>query len=418
MTRLNVYAGPAGDKAMPHSRTLCTLMLSLVLLLVGTGSVFALPLQDRPTRLGPAALQAEPGWEQVNSNGFGDLDAGEVTALAVFNNYLYAGTHNAADGALILRSPDGVSWTAVIEPGFGIPHDTAPPAILDLTVYGTYLYASTGRGQDPAKIWRTSNGLYWLPVVNSGFSGADTVDISALAGYGGMLYAGTSDRIGGAQIWRSYTGDSNSWTQDSPASLVGEPAGVTGFAVFGGALYATVESDGPAQIWRTYGGSSGWAPVMSDGFGSHLTTLTGGMAVFGDYLYAGAGNSAVGAQLWRSLDGESWVPAATPGAAGGNNEAVESLFVFGSQLYASLRNAATGIEVWHSADGATWEQSNLDGFGDSDNAGTNRGNATTAFLSRLFVGTANTLEGGELWRLTPAVSPAQKVYLPTVQRLP
>jgi hypothetical protein len=350
--------------------------------------------------LAPATVLAEPGWQQVNGDGFGDADATEVTALAVFGSYLYAGTHNVTDRALILRSADGVSWNPVIDPGFGNAHDTAPLAILDLTVYDNYLYASTGRGDSAAKIFRTTNGVNWAPVVNSGFADPDNVDITALAGYGGRLYAGVTNLVDGVEIWRSFTGDSNSWTRDTPDSLVAALASVSGFAEFGGALYAAIESDGPAQIWRTFGG--GWAPVVSDGFGDPLTTLTGGLAVFGGYLYTGAGNTEEGVQLWRSSDGENWKPAPAPGASDANNEEIDGLAVFENHLYATLRNGVTGLEVWRSADGALWEQSNQDGFGDGNNTQTNTNNATADFLSRLFVGTANTASGGELWRLTPA----------------
>lgn len=391
------------------------LVVLLTLLSAGVVSVVAsTPVVGLAPRGGvPVAVLVEAGWEQVNNNGFGDVDAGEVSALAAFDGYLYAGTHNAPDRALILRSPDGETWNAVIDPGFGNAHDTAPPAILDLTVYGSYLYASTGRGDSAAKIFRTANGLNWAPVVNSGFADQDNVDITALAGYGGRIYAGVANLVDGVEIWRSFTGDSNSWEQQTPAPVIAAPARITGFAEFDGALYAAVESDGAVQIWRTYGGSCG--AVVNDGFGNEFTTLAGGMAVFGGYLYAGVGNTEDGPQLWRSNDGDNWQPTTAPGSADAgdaNNEEIESLFVFGGQLYASVRNAVTGIEVWHSADGMAWEQSNADGFGDSDNAGTNQSNATAEFLSRLFVGTENVVDGGELWRLTTASVPSYGLELP------
>ena len=95
-----------------------------------------------------------PGWQQVNSSGFGDPQVGEVSAVESFNSYIYAGTFNPInplpgqlyDGAQIFRSPDGVNWNAVTNPGFGNTHDIAPPAILDFTVFNNQLYASTGRG--------------------------------------------------------------------------------------------------------------------------------------------------------------------------------------------------------------------------------------------------------------------------------
>src|SRR3990172_8479387 len=123
------------------------------------------------------------------------------------------------------------------------------------------------------------------------------------------------------------------------------------------------------------------------------------MAVFGGYLYIGAGNSAVGAQLWRSNNGTSWAQAINPGFGDPNNQKVEMVFVFQNQLYVSVKNAVTGMEVWRSTDGALWEQANQDGFGDINNSGTNGSNATADFLSQLYVGTSNVVDGGELWRM-------------------
>jgi len=348
--------------------------------------------------------QAVSDWEQVNSNGFGDPGTGEVSALESFNGFLYAGTYNPIDpallydGAQIFRSPDGVTWTPVTQPGFGNSHDIAPPAILDFIVFNNQLYAGTGRG-NASQIWRTSNGTIWAPMDVTGFSDPDNVDITALAVYNGKIYAGVRNQVTGAQIWSSFTGDNNSWTQVAPDMPGTVPASVTGFAefAFDGGLYAAVESEeGPAQIWRSYGGP--WEVIVNDGFGDANTLLTGGIAEFGEYLYVGSGNTADGAQLWRTNDGMTWGQAIGPGFGGPNNQKVEAVFAFQNQLYVSVKNTVTGMEIWRSTDGVLWEQANLDGFGDSNNSGTNLNNATADFLSQLYVGTSNLVDGGELWR--------------------
>jgi hypothetical protein len=353
----------------------------------------------------------------VNSNGFGDPQELEVSALEAFNGYLYAGTQNLVapgpvpifDGGRIFRSPDGVTWTPVTQPGFSNPHDSAAPAILDFVVFGGRLYASTGRGGNPGQIWRASNGVSWAPMVSSGFGDPDIHDIASLAVYNGMVYAGASSQVSGARIFRSSSGDSNTWNPVTPAAPTMAGAGVTGFAVFDGALWATVESEAPVQIWRSSG--SAWTSVMSNGFGDSNTNTTGGMAVFGGYLYVGVGNTVNGAQLWRTNNGASWEPMITPGFGDPNNQKVEMVFVFQNQLYASVKNGVTGIELWRSADGTVWEQSNQDGFGDSNNSGTNWSNATADFQSHLYVGTSNVVDGGELWRMLQ-----QYTYLPLILR--
>src|SRR3990172_4464562 len=143
--------------------------------------------------------QAVPDWQQVNSNGFGNLQTGEVSALEAFNGYLFAGTHNAIEFARIYRSPEGLTWTPVSQPGFGITHDIAPPAILDLAVFKGRLYASTGRGDGPGQIWRALDGVNWAPMVIAGFYDPDTVDITAFVIYNNFLYAGATNLVSGAQ---------------------------------------------------------------------------------------------------------------------------------------------------------------------------------------------------------------------------
>jgi hypothetical protein len=349
-----------------------------------------------------------PGWQQVNTNGFGDPKELEVSALESFNGYLYAGTYNVVDplqlfdGARIFRTIDGVTWSPITQPGFQNPHDSAPPAILNFVVFGNRIYASTGRGGNPAQIWRASNGVSWAPMVTAGFGDPDLHDIAALAVYNNMIYAGASSQASGARIFSSSTGDSNTWNPMTSTAPTMPGAGVTGFAVFNGSLWASIESEAPVQIWRSSGGT--WTSVMNNGFGNSLTTSTGGMAVFGGYLYIGAGNTASGAQLWRTTDGASWTQAITPGFGDPNNQTVETVFVFQNQLYVSVKNAVTGMEVWRSADGTLWEQANPDGFGDSNNSTTNGSHATADFLSQLYVGTSNVVDGGELWRMLQQIT--------------
>jgi hypothetical protein len=234
-----------------------TINLLVILLLAGlAGAISCVPVARGAAIQGEAILpQVVPTWEQVNSNGFGDPQTREVAALEAFDGYLYAGSHNPVDpeplfdGAQIFRSQDGVTWSAVTQAGFGIAHDIAPPAILDFTVFGGRIYASTGRGDGPGQIWRAPDGVNWAPMVIHGFNDPDTVDIAALAEYNGMIYAGAMNTVSGAKIWRSYTGDSNTW---QPVAALPAPtmagAGVSGFAVYDGALWATVESEAPAQL--------------------------------------------------------------------------------------------------------------------------------------------------------------------------
>jgi len=402
-------------------------VLNTLLILLATGIAFGFATtsnvsgaQDRSVH---ELAQAVPAWHQVNSNGFGDPQTVEVTALEVFKGYLYAGTHHPVnpiltyDGAQIFRSPDGVAWTPVTQPGFHDPHDSKPPAILDLVVFNGYLYASTGRG-NAAQIWRSLDGVIWAPMVAAGFGDPDNVDITALAAYNNKIYAGVANSNTGAQIWRSSTGDNavGSWTKVAPGAGMAATR-ITGFAAFNSALYAALESTGSVQIWSSSSGDlNTWATSVNNGFGDSNNTSAGGMAVFGGYLYVGAGNSVDGARLYRTNNGTSWGQAITPGFGDPNNQKVETVFVFQNQLYVSVKNAVTGMELWRSPDGTLWERANQDGFGDSNNSGSNWSNATADFLSHLYVGTSNIVSGGELWRMVqPGVL---SVYIPLSRRSP
>jgi hypothetical protein len=261
-------------------------------------------------------------------------------------------------------------------------------------------------------------------MVIHGFGNQDTVDMTALIEYEGMLYDGARNLVGGAQVWRSLSGDSNTWTQ--VAGLQTGDASITGMAVFDQALYAAVDSEWVTQIWRSDGAA--WTAVVNNGFGYPLTTSTGGMTEFAGFLYVGGGDEGDGARLWRTDDGVSWEQVIDPGFGDPNNQKVEIVFVFENLLYAGVRNAQTGMELWRSADGAVWEQANPDGFGDSDNAGSNWSNAVAEFLGDLYVGTVNSVDGGELWRLpgqtppppppSPSPSPSPPPTSPTYLYLP
>jgi hypothetical protein len=60
-----------------------------------------------------------------------------------------------------------------------------------------------------------------------------------------------------------------------------------------------------------------------------------------------------------------------------------------------------------------WTQVNLDGFGDSNNLGGYHGNSMAILEDRLFYGTRNWANGGEVWKYSPY---PYRIYLPLVNR--
>lgn len=84
------------------------------------------------------------------------------------------------------------------------------------------------------------------------------------------------------------------------------------------------------------------------------------------------------------------------------------LFVFDGELYAVTANDVTGIEVWRSGDSTTWAQVSPDGFGDSNNYTPLWNSGVAVFRNRLYIGTWNSANDGEVWMML------HQVYLPLV----
>lgn len=341
------------------------------------------------------------GWQQVNTDGFGNSLTSGASALEVFRGQLYAGASNWDSGGQVWRMGKEGQWQPVSEPGFG--GGFANPALVDLAVFQGQLYAGTGWGGTPAQVWRSADGTYWQPVTTNGFGDGGNTVISNLAVFRGQLYAGTGGTSGSAQIWHSANGNSDSWNQVAPDGP-GSMGNVTSFAVYKGALYAAIESTaeggGPAQVWRSLNGGD-WTVVTADGFGDPRNVSTGGFADLGGYLYLGTRNDDTGAQIWRTADGLHWELVMGDGFGDLGNLKVEALLRYADPLYAATYNSQSGVQVWRSADGITWEQVIANGFDDSSNYATLWSNATVQYQGKLFIGTWNTTTGGEVWRFTP-----------------
>jgi hypothetical protein len=89
------------------------------------------------------------------------------------------------------------------------------------------------------------------------------------------------------------------------------------------------------------------------------------------------------------------------------DNAAASLLGSGEHLYACTDNYATGTEVWRSPDGVNWSQLITGGLGDSNSGSVGAG---AVFGGRLFLGTRNRANGGEIWTMV------HEVYLPQVLR--
>jgi hypothetical protein len=164
-----------------------------------------------------------------------------------------------------------------------------------------------------------------------------------------------------------------------------------------------------AELWCTDDGTT-WAPVFTDGLAANNANVSA-MAEFNGDFYIGLRNVTTGGELWRSSDGLSWTNVFIGGLGNPDNQRPYGLVSFEGSLYLVFSNLDTGAEVWRSADGMAWEQIIAGGWGDSNNYFADYfDKGATVFDNRLYIGTVNWANGGEVWMLL------RQVYLPLVLR--
>jgi hypothetical protein len=361
-------------------------------------------------------IGSTPSWKQVNIDGFGDPRNGGVFALAPFAGQLYAGTVNGDQGAQLWRTSDGATWTSAMSGGFGQASNTAIDHLLE---FNGQLYAGTaGDGESGGEVWR-SDGLNWTRVVSQGFGDPTNGEILRLAVFSDTLYASAWSYTSthGAEIWRSSTGDPGDWTRVVANGFNGDAnnAVAPSFESFNGHLYAgTLNTTTGGQVWRTTNGTT-WAQVNANGFGTANNRAVSALAAFKGYLYAGTVGGAAGvtgAEVWRCqvCDGSDWTKVVNNGFGDSATYRAPALEVLGSDLYFVVGNNTTGMEVWRTSDGTSWEQVGFAGFGDTNNSTSYWDNSVAVFDGSLYVGTVNSVSGGEVWLYL------HKVYLPLVMK--
>jgi hypothetical protein len=122
---------------------------------------------------------------------------------------------------------------------------------------------------------------------------------------------------------------------------------------------------------------------------------------FGSHLYFGTGAWDGSGEVWRSADGTEWEPVVTGGLGDPYNGRPYGLIAFDGHLYLVFCNVITGAEVWRSNNGTTWEQVADAGWGDTNNSYADYfDKAAAVFSDRLYIGTFNSANGGDIWKKT------------------
>lgn len=357
-----------------------------------------------------------PGdWTQQNTSGFGDVDNYAVLSVASFDGVLYAGTANGSGSGAQFMKFENSDWVSVSTNGFGNVNNGS---ISDLIEFKNNFYAGIGNGTDGGQVLRSNNGTAWNVVTPSTLDPTNG-EFVHFAVFDDQIYASTASitETHGAEIWRSSTGNSGDWSQVANNGFgdVNNKVIIT-MHQFNGKYYAGTDNTVTGtEVWYSNDGIS-WSQVNADGFGD---TYNWGVVLqgFNGYLYAGTYNYAAsdnpGSELWRCqvCDGTDWQQlSVAKGFGDTENRAIRSLIIYHNELYAVTYNRTSGIEVWASSNGIDWEQVNEDGFGNSDNIFPYWDNSTYAFDDGLYVGTWNSVDGGEIWKYVQPYT----IYLPLV----
>lgn len=240
-------------------------------------------------------------WAPMDVTGFSDPDNVDITALAVYNNMIFAGVSNSVTGAQVWRSftGDNNSWTKVAPTTPG----TEPSKITGFAEFSFDggLYA-TVESESPAQVWRSYGGV-WEIIVSDGFGNPGTSLTGGLVEFGGFLYVGAGNAAEGAQLWR--TGDGETWEQViSPGFGDQNNREIEAVFVFQNQLHVgTSNAVTGIEIWRSPDGAL-WEQINPDGFGDANNTLTNGSNAstnFMGQLYVGTQNLVDGGELWQTL---------------------------------------------------------------------------------------------------------------------
>jgi hypothetical protein len=306
---------------------------------------------------------ADNSWTAV-SNATGQLASGgtttiaSISAMAVYNGSLYAGT-TKANGAEVYRY-NGTSgnWTRVTNAAGQITSGgtTNIASVSAMAVFNGKLYIGTSK-IGGAEVYRYEGGTTWTavsggtPGTMGGSSGQTAINgISSMVVYGGQLILGTSKPTK-AELYR-YDGNNNFTHIDPPAGNVCGPSSaedaVTAMAVYNNALFIGASAGNLSDFCRMKNSNNTVEIVTS--IGTFDDSLTGGtvtvgkitsMVVFNGRLAIGyrTAPSSGGLLFYDSTasdDSNNFISVDSPAGTIGNSSslaAVSSLAVYNGKLY-------------------------------------------------------------------------------------
>jgi PKD repeat protein len=129
-------------------------------------------------------------WQQVMGNGFGNPRTHGMSALEVFDNHLYFVVANSTTGMEVWRTVDGTNWEQVGFAGFGDSNNYASYWDNAVAVFNNYLYIGANNRANGGEVWRKS-------VVTAAFTASPTAGVPPLT----VTFTNTSTGDYTSSLW-------------------------------------------------------------------------------------------------------------------------------------------------------------------------------------------------------------------------
>jgi len=104
-------------------------------------------------------------WESILTNGFGNPQNIKIEALIVWRDGFYAVTYNIVTGTEVWRSSDGTNWVQIGQGGFGDSNNVGPLWSDGIAVFNEALYLGTWNNANGGELWLYLSNRTYLPVV-------------------------------------------------------------------------------------------------------------------------------------------------------------------------------------------------------------------------------------------------------------
>ena len=309
---------------------------------------------------GASILRSEDGidFQPVTKPGLGDAGVTSFRALVAFRDRLYTApagraklwTHSDSPVVLECFDPRSHDWRAVCEPAFGDPTDLT---IFEMAVFNDHLYAGTGNAADGFHVWKTdakgAPPYTWKKVITAGaYRGRLNEVVMSMTVFNNALYVGGGVRRGGfdreykvgpaaAEVIRIHPDDSWDLVAGTPRlTPEGAKKPLSGLGPgfgnpFTGYIWCMQEHDGVLYV-GTYDSSVFLSYVDLEKVPERKRFILGALGPENIVRQEG------GFDLWASADGVSWTRVTRTGFGNPYNYGVRTMASTPAGLFVGVAN--------------------------------------------------------------------------------